>query len=140
MLEQGDSLPQFGVQNHKGQTVKSSEIQDAVIYFYPKAGTPGCTKEACSFRDNIKELEKAGITVYGVSTDSVKSQKKFHEKQSLNFELLADEDKDLTESFDVKSKLGVSKRITFVVQNGKVEKVFDEVNPSTHIEEVLEYI
>ncbi len=140
MLEQGDSLPEFEVQNHEDQTVNSSDIEDAVIYFYPKAGTPGCTKEACNFRDNIKELEKTGLKVYGVSTDSVKSQKNFHEKQDLNFDLLADKDKDLTESFGVKSRLGVSKRVTFIVREGKVEKVFDEVNPSDHIEEVLEYL
>lgn len=140
MLEQGESLPEFEVQNHEGQTLRSSDIGDAIIYFYPKAGTPGCTKEACNFRDNIKELEKAGMKVYGVSTDSVKSQKKFHEKQELNFELLADEEKALTESFGVKSKLGISKRVTFVIRDGKVEKVFDEVSPSDHIEEILEYV
>jgi len=140
MLEQGNSLPKFEVQNHEGQTIKSSDIRDAIIYFYPKAGTPGCTKEACNFRDSIKGLEKAGMKVYGVSTDSVKSQKNFHEKQDLNFELLADKDKNLTESFGVKSRLGVSKRITFVIQEGKVEKVFDEVSPSDHMEEVLDYV
>jgi peroxiredoxin Q/BCP len=140
MLEQGNSLPEFEVQNHEDQTINSSDIGNAIIYFYPKAGTPGCTKEACSFRDNIKQLEKTGMDVYGVSTDSVKSQKKFHENQDLNFDLLADEDKVLTESFGVKSKLGVSKRVTFVVKEGKVEKVFDEVSPSDHLKEVLEYV
>jgi peroxiredoxin Q/BCP len=140
MLEQGDNLPEFEVQNHEVQTVKSSTIEDAIIYFYPKAGTPGCTKEACNFRDNSKQLENAGMTVYGVSTDSVKAQKNFHEKQELNFELLADKNKALTESFGVKSKLGFSKRVTFVIRDGNVEKVFDEVSPSDHIEEVLEYV
>lgn len=140
MLESGDSLPEFEVKNHEGQIQKSSDIGDAVIYFYPKAGTPGCTKEACNFRDSIKELENAGMKVYGVSTDSVKSQKSFHENQGLNFDLLADEDKEITESFGVKSKLGVSKRVTFVIEDGIIVKVFDEVNPSDHIEEVLEYV
>lgn len=140
MLEQGESLPEFEIQNHEGQKVKSSDVKDAIIYFYPKAGTPGCTKEACNFRDNIKQLEKAGITVCGVSTDSVEAQKKFHESQNLNFDLLADKDKELTEGFGVKSKLGTAKRVTFVVKDGKVEKVFDNVSPSDHIEEVLEYI
>lgn len=140
MLEQGNTLPEFEVQNHEGHTVTSSDIKDAIIYFYPKAGTPGCTKEACNFRDNIKQLENANMEVYGVSTDSVDSQKSFHEKQDLNFELLADKDKNLTNAFGVKSKLGVSKRVTFMIRNGKVEKVFDEVSPSDHIEEVLEHV
>jgi len=140
MLEKGNSLPGFEVQNHDGQKVRSSDIGDAIIYFYPKAGTPGCTKEACNFRDNIKQLENVGMTVYGVSTDSVNSQKSFHEKKDLNFELLADKDKDLTKAFGVKSKLGVSKRVTFIVRDGKVAKVFDKVSPSNHIEEVLEYV
>jgi|AntDeeMinimDraft_5_1070356.scaffolds.fasta_scaffold00107_3 peroxiredoxin Q/BCP len=140
MLEQGDALPEFEVQNHEDQKVKSSNIEDAIIYFYPKAGTPGCTKEACNFRDSIKQLEKAGMKVYGVSTDSVKAQKKFHDNQDLNFELLADEQKELTEGFGVKSRLGVSKRVTFVIRDGKIEKVFEDVNPSNHIEEVVEYV
>ena len=140
MLEKGDSLPEFEVKNQEGRIQDSSDIGDAVIYFYPKAGTPGCTKEACNFRDSIKQLENSGLKVFGVSTDSVKAQKKFHEDQDLNFDLLADEDKMLTESFGVKSKLGVSKRITFVIEDGKIAKVFDEVNPSDHIEEVLEYV
>jgi len=140
MLEQGDSIPEFEVQNHEGQTVKSSDIEEAIIYFYPKAGTPGCTKEACNFRDSMKDLEDAGMIVYGVSTDSVKAQKNFHKKQDLNFDLLADDDKSLTRGFGVKSKLGVSKRVTFIVREGKIEKVFDKVNPSDHIEEVLEYV
>lgn len=140
MLESGDSIPKFEVKNHEGKMIDSSNIEDAVIYFYPKAGTPGCTKEACNFRDSIKELENASMKVYGVSTDSVKSQKSFHENQDLNFDLLADEDKELTESFGVKSKLGVSKRVTFVIEDGKIVKVFDEVSPSDHIEEILEYV
>ena len=140
MIEKEDDLPEFETQNQEGQKVSSSDIDDAIIYFYPKAGTPGCTKEACNFRDNIKKLEKAGMTVYGVSTDSVKSQKQFHENQDLNFELLADSDRNITESFGVMSDLGFSKRVTFLIQDGKVEKVFDEVNPSDHVEEVLEHV
>lgn len=140
MIGEGDKIPEFEALNQDGEKVKSEDIDDALIYFYPKANTPGCTKEASNFRDNIKELGSAGLTVYGVSTDSVKSQKNFHTKQNLNFDLLADRDKEIAEKFGVLQRVGTAERTTFLVRNGKVEKLFRKVSPSKHIEEILDYL
>lgn len=134
-------MPVFELENQDGEAVKSSGIGDALIYFYPKAGTPGCTEEACNFRDSIKRLERAGVSVYGVSTDSVEKQKGFHEKNDLNFDLLADADKDVAKKFGVLRRfMRVPERTTFLVRDGRVEKVFRKVDPGGHIDEVLDYI
>jgi len=141
VLQEGEEIPDFEVENQKGEKFDSSETGDALIYFYPKAGTRGCTKEACNFRDNIKELEKADITVYGVSTDSVEKQKKFHEDNDLNFDLLADADKEITKKFGVlRTVARVAERTSFLVKDGRIEKVFRKVDPDDHIDEVLEYL
>lgn len=140
MVQEGDSVPEFEVENQDGETVSSDEIENAIIYFYPKASTPGCTTEACSFRDNIQRLEEAGMAVYGVSTDTVEAQKKFHDSQDLNFDLLADKPGDVAEKFGVLKSNNMAERTTFVVRNGKVEKVFRKVSPSEHLDEVLRYL
>lgn len=140
-IQEGDSLPKFAVQNQDEEEISSEDITDALIYFYPKASTSGCTKQACNFRDNISELEKAGITVYGVSTDSVERQKKFYENNDLNFDLLADPHHEVAEKFGVFRKmLRVAERTTFLVNDGKIVKVFEKVDPEEHIDEVLGYL
>ena len=139
-VSEGDKLPGFKIQNQDGEPVSSSDIQDAIIYFYPKANTPGCTKEACSFRDSISDLNNAGLEVYGVSTDTVETQKRFHDSEELNFDLLADRKGDLADKFGVLSSTGFAKRTTFIVREGEIEKVFREVNPEDHVQQVLKFL
>ncbi|TGK42532.1 peroxiredoxin, partial [Leptospira gomenensis] len=100
-LKVGSKAPSFTGLNEKGEKVKLSELagpKGTVLYFYPKDSTPGCTTEACDFRDNFSRIKKTGFNVVGVSKDSVKSHQKFIEKQSLNFTLIADEDGKICES------------------------------------------
>lgn len=140
-VQEGDSLPEFTASNQEGETVSSENISNALIYFYPKASTSGCTKQACNFRDNIKDFENAGITVYGVSTDTVEEQKEFHDNNDLNFDLLADPDHEVAEKFGVFRKmLRVAERTTFHVKDGEIVKVFEKVDPEEHINEVLDYL
>lgn len=139
MIEEGERLPEFKVENQEGEEVRSSDIEDAVIYFYPKADTPGCTKEACSFRDSIQQLEDAGVTVYGISVDTVEDQKAFHEKYGLGFDLLADRDGSVAEKFGVLDGK-YADRTTFVVKDGRVEKVFGDVDPEEHVSRVIDFL
>ena len=139
-MKEGDVLPSFKAKNQDDELFSSSDVVDAILYFYPKADTPGCTKEACNFRDNIKKFEKLGMEVYGISTDTVDAQKKFHEKNNLNFTLLADRDGQIADKFNVLNNSGYAERTTFLIVEGKVEKIFRKVDPEQHIEEVLDYL
>ena len=136
----GSEIPEFQIQNEEGEEIDSSDIQDALIYFYPKASTPGCTKQACQLRDEIAHLEDAEITVYGVSVDSVEKQKDFHDSQDLNFDLLADVDGKVAAKFGVLTKGGFAERTSFLIRDRKVEKVFHKVDPQEHIDLVLNYL
>lgn len=140
MLEEGDSLPEFEVVNQDGETVDSSDLENSVIFFYPKAATPGCTKEACGFRDNINLVRREGFDVFGVSTDEPGAQKKFKDDYDLNFDLLADSDGEVSEKFGVLKESGYAERTTFVVDNGEVEKVFRKVDPEEHLSELIKYL
>lgn len=111
-----------------------------MIYFYPKADTPGCTTEACNFRDSISSLEGLELDVYGVSTDSVSDQKSFHEKNDLSFDLLADDEGLVSEKFGVLQDSGYAQRSTFVIMGGEVVKVFRKVDPDEHIDELIDYL
>lgn len=93
MLKVGDKLPEFEIQNQEGKLIKSEDFmgKKLVVFFYPKANTPGCTAEACNLNENIEHLSKQGFTILGISADPVKNQKKFHEKFGFNYDLLADE-------------------------------------------------
>lgn len=139
-MKEGDSLPNLEIENQNSEKISLSNIRHAVIYFYPKADTPGCTKEACNFRDNIKKLRKADLEIYGVSTDTVKEQKKFHEKNDLNFDLLADSEGKMSEKFNVLKESGYAERTTFLIEDGKIKKIFRKVDPEEHIKEVLDYL
>ncbi len=116
-----------------------------VLYFYPKDDTPGCTKEACNFRDSITELQKLGVSVVGISKDSVASHKKFAEKYHLNFPLLSDESKEVIQAYHAWGKkkfLGKefegTLRITYLINpQGEIHKVYEHVNPTQHAEEIL---
>src|ERR671916_1016982 len=139
MVEAGEKAPQFTLPNQDGEDVSLADFagRTVVLYFYPKADTPGCTTQACGIRDRAAEYEAAGVTVLGVSPDPVKAVKKFHDKQSLNFTLLADEDHSVCELYGVwgeksmygKTFMGAS-RSTFIIDpGGTVAKVFPKVSP-----------
>ena len=146
-VKEGDKAPDFEVKDGEGETVRSKDLKGKryVLYFYPKDDTPGCTKEACSFRDSFSKFKKQGIEVFGVSLDSEKSHQKFTEKYSLPFRLLADTDRKLSESFGTYGKkkfmgreyMG-NHRMTFLIdEKGKIKKIFEKVKPEDHAEEVL---
>ena len=117
-----------------------------VLYFYPKDDTPGCTKEACNFRDNLRELEMIDVIVLGLSKDNIASHKRFAEKYNLNFPLLSDEKKEVINAYNAwgKKKFMGKKfegiyRMTYLIgPEGDVKKVYENVNPTTHVKEILE--
>lgn len=147
MLKEGDAAPDFKVLTDTGEEFDLARHKDEkiVLYFYPRADTPGCTIESCEFRDAIKKFTKKGVTVLGVSPDTTQAQAKFKEKFDLNFTLLADDAKEIANKFGVmkeknmygKKVMGVA-RTTFVIEGGKIVKVFNNVKPEGHAEEVLE--
>ncbi|HEY3865061.1 MAG TPA: thioredoxin-dependent thiol peroxidase [Solirubrobacteraceae bacterium] len=142
MIEQGDQAPDFELPDQDGNPVKLSDLrgQPVVVYFYPKADTPGCTVQACGVRDHRADYAKVGSVVLGISPDTVKKVKKFHEKYDLDFALLADEDHAVAESYGVwstKSMYGKTykgnERTTFVIDSdGKVAEVLRKVKPAEH--------
>jgi peroxiredoxin Q/BCP len=146
MLKEGDAAPDFTVQTDSGEEFKLADHADEtiVLYFYPRADTPGCTVESCEFRDTVKKFNKKGVTVIGVSPDTVKAQAKFKEKFDLNFPLLADADKTIANLYGVmkeknmygKKVMGVV-RTTFVIEKGKIARIFGNVKPEGHAEQVL---
>lgn len=148
MPKEGSVAPNFAAKDANGETVRLKDLrgQKVVLYFYPKDDTPGCTKEACSFRDAFADLKKRDIKVLGVSIDSEGSHKKFAAKYKLPFTLLADPDHSIADAYGVygekkfmgRTYLGV-KRVTFLIdEKGKVKKVFEKVKPEEHAREVLE--
>ena len=148
MLKEGDKAPDFETVDQDGEPVKLSDFkgQKVVLYFYPKDNTPGCTKEACSFRDSFGAFNRLGIKVLGVSLDSEASHKKFIAKYELPFTLLADTDKHVSEAYGVYGEkqfmgrkfMGIN-RMTFLIdEKGTIVKVFSKVNTGEHADEVLE--
>lgn len=146
----GDSAPDFALADQNGLTVRLSDFhgKQVVLYFYPKDDTPGCTKEACGFRDDFADFTKKGVVILGVSPDDPKSHKKFVEKYELPFTLLADTEKTVCQAYDVwkeknmygRKSMGVE-RTTFVIgPDGKIAKVFPKVKVDGHIANVLETI
>lgn len=146
----GDKAPQFTLESTDGKTVNLTDFKgkDVVLYFYPKDDTPGCTAEACSFRDASSELEKDGITVLGVSADSLESHAKFREKHSLNFPLLSDPTADVAKMYGAwkeknlygRRSWGVGRVTYWIGGDGRVKKVWKKVDTSRHASEVLEAI
>ena len=147
MLSPGDEAPAFELPDQDGNPVRLSDLrgQTVVLYFYPKADTPGCTTQACGVRDHRADYQAAGATVLGISPDPVKAVKKFHDKQDLNFPLLADEDRQVCEAYGVwveKSMYGRTymgaERSTFIVgPDGRIVEVLRKVKPAEHDELVL---
>jgi len=144
VLKEGDEVPDITFESLEGEVnLKEASRGTAVFYFYPKDHTPGCTREAKSFKQAMPEFEKLGVKVYGISKDSLKAHKSFSEKHSLNFPLLSDSQGKAIEAFGVrneKSKAGSAKRVTFIVNDGKITHVFNKVKPDNHASEVLEIV
>jgi len=147
MIEEGSPAPDFELTSDSGETVKLSSLRGkpVVLYFYPKDDTPGCTTQACGIRDAYGEFERAGAVVLGVSPDDEKSHVKFRKKHELPFTLLADTEHEVAERYSVwgekkfmgRTYMGV-KRWTFVIaEDGTVKKVFPDVKPAEHADNVL---
>ena len=146
-LQTGDKAPEFTSLNQDGEKVSLSDFKgkDVILYFYPRDDTPGCTKEACAFRDEFAEFKKQGAVVLGVSNDSAQSHAKFAAKHKLPFTLLADEDKQIVQAYGVwgqKSFMGRKYmgtfRVTFLIGgDGRIKQVWPLVKPAEHAAEVL---
>jgi peroxiredoxin Q/BCP len=139
--QQGQPLPEIDLTAEDGRRLGRDDLagQRTVLYFYPKDDTPGCTKEACAFRDRMGDYGEAGIKVYGVSLDSPESHREFREKYNLNFPLLTDEDGRAAEALGVLRENGAAaNRVTFLLApDGNIAKVYPEVSPETHADEIL---
>lgn len=143
----GDTCPSFSLQNQNGQTINIKEYigsKNLIIYFYPKDNTPGCTKEACSFRDAMQDLNNLDCEVFGISADSVASHKKFANQFRLTFNLLSDIGNEVRKSFKVPANLFglIPGRVTYVInKDGKVVHIINsQTNPDKHIEETIKTI
>ncbi len=142
MIETGSDAPDFELKNQDSESVRLSSFKGKVVvlYFYPKDNTPGCTTEACDFRDSMDSLKKYGIVVLGVSADSVNSHKRLHDQKKLNFDLLSDQKKEVIKKYGANGPLA-TRRITYIIdKNQKVAYLFDKVHPQGHSREVLEKI
>jgi peroxiredoxin Q/BCP len=146
-LEEGKAAPDFTLAADDGKKVnlKTLRGQPVVLYFYPRDDTPGCTKEACAFRDRKKELTKLGAHVLGVSTDDVASHEKFRDKYELNFPLLADVDHKVAEKFGAwreknmygKKSMGIQRSTYLIDAEGKVQKIWKKVSVDGHDDQVI---
>lgn len=147
MLKEGDKAPSFSLPSDNGETISLKDLKGktVVLYFYPKDMTPGCTQEACDFRDAQAKFKKSNAVVLGVSKDSVERHVKFQEKYDLNFPLLSDEDGSVCEAYGVwkqkslygKKFMGIE-RTTFIIgPTGKIEKIYPKVKVKGHAEEIL---
>jgi peroxiredoxin Q/BCP len=150
LLEAGRKAPDFTAKDQEGKTVTLEEYRGrkVIIYFYPKDDTPGCTKEACAFRDNFPNFNKVGVVVLGVSVDGEKAHRKFADKYELPFRLVADDDKSIVEAYGVwglkkfmgREYMGTS-RVTYLIdEEGNIEKVWPKVKPETHPAELLDWL
>ncbi len=146
-LKPGDPAPDFSLPSTDGTTVSLRDYRGkrVVLYFYPKDNTPGCTKEACDFRDNLARVRKKGAVVFGVSADSLNSHRKFTDRFDLNFPLLSDEGKEMIRAYGVwkkksflgKSYMGIERTTVIIGPDGTIERIFPKVKVLGHAEEVL---
>lgn len=150
MVEAGEQAPDFEAVDQEGRRVRLRDFRGrrVVLYFYPRDGTPGCTREACSFRDVHRDLQREGVVVLGVSPDPPDSHRRFREKHRLPFSLLSDEDHRIAQAYGVwaeknsygKKVWGVARTTFLVGPDGRVERVWRRVKPDRHGEEVLEVL
>lgn len=150
LLQAGEKAPEFTAKDQDGNEISLSEYhgKKVVLYFYPKDDTPGCTREACAFRDNFPNFQKIDVVVLGVSVDGQKAHRKFADKHALPFTLLVDDEKKIVESYGVwglkkfmgREYMGTN-RVTYLIdEEGKIEKVWPKVKPETHAAEVLDWL
>jgi thioredoxin-dependent peroxiredoxin len=148
-IKEGDPAPDFSLPSTSGEPISLSDFkgkQAVILYFYPKDSTPGCTMEACSFRDNLAAVQSHGAAVLGVSPDSVKSHASFTQKQNLNFPLLADTERELAQAYGVwvekkqygRTFMGIERSTFLIDKDGKIKKIWRKVTPKSHVAEVLE--
>ncbi|HLC72447.1 MAG TPA: thioredoxin-dependent thiol peroxidase [Candidatus Nanoarchaeia archaeon] len=147
-LKAGDKAPDFSAKDTQGNaiTLSSCKGKPVVLYFYPKDDTPGCTKEACSFRDDYTQYKKKGIVILGVSTDDQESHQQFTKKYNLPFPLLVDTDKTIVNRYGVygekkmygKKYLGTNRTTFLIDKEGKIQHIFKKVNVDEHSKEILE--
>ena len=139
--QQGESLPDLQLVTESGEHIGTEALKGrkTVLFFYPKDDTPGCTKEACAFRDRMNDYANVGIQVYGVSLDSPESHREFREKYNLNFPLLTDEGGRASEVLGVlRENRKSTNRVTFLLDpEARISKVYPEVSPETHADEIL---
>lgn len=148
MPEEGKKAPDFKLTDQNEKTISLSDYKgkNVILYFYPKDDTSGCTKEACSFRDDFPKFKKVDAVILGVSPDSVESHKKFVKKYNLNFSLLADENKEVIKKYDVwkekslygRKYMGVERTTYIIDPEGKIKKIFRKVKVDGHNKEVME--
>ncbi len=150
-MKEGDKAPEFSLAASDGKTVSLKDFKGkskVILYFYPKDDTPGCTVEACSFRDSLKAIQQTDAVVLGISPDGVDSHRKFVEKFKLPFILLSDQDKKVCEAYGVwvkksmygKEYMGVVRTTFLIAKDGTIEKTYEKVKPEGHAGEVLEYL
>jgi thioredoxin-dependent peroxiredoxin len=141
-LSEGMKAPDFTLQNYQGKSFKLSSYKGkspVVIYFYPKAGTSGCTKQACGIRDDLNKFKDKNIVVLGISIDPKQDIKKFVHENNLNFPLLSDNKKLVSEKYGVLREDGKAKRVTFIIdRKGKIEKIIEVTDVSIHSRDVFE--
>ncbi|HBL80749.1 MAG TPA: thioredoxin-dependent thiol peroxidase [Aequorivita sp.] len=147
-LKVGDKAPDFKVNDEDGNSISSKDYKGKkwVVFFYPKANTPGCTSEACNLRDNYKELQKEGYELLGVSAEREKRQKNFREKYNFPFPLLADENKEVINAFGVwgpkkfmgREFDGIHRKTFIIDENGIITRVIDKVKTKDHAAQILD--
>ncbi|WP_407425636.1 thioredoxin-dependent thiol peroxidase [Arcticibacter sp.] len=149
-LKEGDAAPQFTANDQHGNSVSLSDFEGktVILYFYPKDDTPGCTAEACNFRDNYHRLQQEGYVVLGISTDDEKSHKKFSSKYELPFTLLADEDKHIVEAYGVwveknmygKKSMGTARKTFVIAPDQTISKIINKVDTADSTQQVLDLL
>jgi len=149
-LKSGDKAPDFELMDQDGDYVKLSGFKGKkiILYFYPKDNTPGCTKEACDFRDNLSHLKSLNVEILGISNDDEASHKKFAEKYQLPFRLLCDTDKQVSKAYGVyelkekfgKQYYGITRSTFMIDEEGKIERIFYKVDPEAHIGEIMKAV